>query len=62
LREIRWDGYVAVRFGRKNIRETRPLERSRLNGKILLKLIFKRNDGNVDRMNMLQGSDKWPLL
>jgi hypothetical protein len=68
MKEIRWDGYVAgkekmrnaLKFDRKILGKTRPLGRRRLDGKILLKLILKRSDGNVERVKMHQCSGQWP--
>jgi hypothetical protein len=68
MKEIRWAGYVAgkekirnaPKFGGKILGKTRPLGRRRLNGKILIKLILKNSDGNVEQDKMHQCSGQWP--
>jgi hypothetical protein len=68
MKEIRWDGHVAgnekmrnaIKFGRKILGKSRSLGRHRLVGKLLLKLILKRSDWNVERVKMHQRSGQWP--
>jgi hypothetical protein len=50
----------ALKFGRKILGKTRSLGRRKLDGKLLLKLILKRSDGNVERVKMHQRRGQWP--
>ena len=59
--KIRWPRNVTSMEDRRNGEETcakRPLGRLDVDGRILLKLIFKKLNGSMDRIDLSQDRDK----
>jgi hypothetical protein len=53
---------VHIGFWRGNLRESNHLEDLVLDGRIILKWIFKKLDGGVDEIELAQDRGKWRAL
>ena len=51
-----------TRFKWRNLREGDHLEDTSLDGKIILKWIFERLDGDIDWIDLAQERDRWRTL
>jgi hypothetical protein len=66
---IRWEGHVACRGEERsikrlwgNLRKRDHSEDSGVDGRIILKRIFRKWDGGMDCIDLAEDSDTWPAL
>jgi len=67
---MRWMGNLArirkrrgaYRVCRRNLRERHNLKDPDVNGRIILRWIFRKWDGGMDWIDMAEDSDKWWAL
>jgi len=69
-RRMRWAGHVACMEEKRGAYRVlvgkpegkRPLEKTRLDGRIILRLIFTKWDGGMDWNDLAQDRDRWQAL
>jgi len=68
---MRWEGHIARTgerrgvyrvFGVGNLRENDHLEDADVDGRIILRWIFRKWDGGIDWIDLSQDRDRWRAL
>jgi hypothetical protein len=55
-------GEMYTEFRRGNLREGENLEDTGVDGKVILRWIFRKLDGGMDWIDLAQDSDRWRAL